>query len=56
MQKDVLSLGATVRFEDLELGDTKTYQIVGEDEADIKAGKVSIVSPYRPCADWQRRR
>ncbi|MEE9331193.1 MAG: transcription elongation factor GreA [Methylophilaceae bacterium] len=37
--------GATVRFEDLELGDTKTYQIVGEDEADIKAGKVSIVSP-----------
>jgi transcription elongation factor GreA len=37
--------GATVRFEDLDSGDIKTYQIVGEDEADIKAGKISIVSP-----------
>jgi transcription elongation factor GreA len=37
--------GATVRFEDLDSGDVKTYQIVGEDEADIKAGKISIVSP-----------
>lgn len=37
--------GATVHFEDLETGDTNTYQIVGEDEADIKGGKISIVSP-----------
>lgn len=37
--------GATVRFEDLESGDIKTYQIVGEDEADIKNGKISIASP-----------
>jgi transcription elongation factor GreA len=37
--------GATVRIEDLESGDTKTYQIVGEDEADIKGGKISIGSP-----------
>ena len=37
--------GATVRFEDLESGETKTYQIVGEDEADIKGGKISIASP-----------
>ena len=37
--------GATLRFEDLETGDTKTYQIVGEDEADIKGGKISIASP-----------
>jgi transcription elongation factor GreA len=37
--------GATVRFEDLDTGDTKTYQIVGEDEADIKGGKVSVSSP-----------
>src|SRR6476646_12276937 len=28
--------GATVRFEDLDSGDTKIYQIVGDDEADIK--------------------
>jgi transcription elongation factor GreA len=37
--------GATVRFEDLDSGEIKTYQIVGEDEADIKGGKISIVSP-----------
>jgi len=37
--------GTTVRCEDLETGDMQTYQIVGEDEADIKSGKISIVSP-----------
>ncbi len=37
--------GATVRFEDLDSGESKTYQIVGEDEADIKNGKISMVSP-----------
>ena len=37
--------GATVNMEDLETGDNKTYQIVGEDEADIKGGKISIGSP-----------
>ena len=37
--------GATVEMEDLEGGKTVTYQIVGEDEADIKLGKVSVNSP-----------
>lgn len=37
--------GATVKLEDLESGEEKTYQIVGEDEADIKLDKISIVSP-----------
>ena len=37
--------GATVKIEDLASGDSKTYQIVGEDEADIKGGKISIGSP-----------
>ena len=37
--------GATVELEDLDSGDTVTYQIVGEDEADIKAGKISVSSP-----------
>jgi len=37
--------GATVNMEDLDSGDNKTYQIVGEDEADIKGGKISIASP-----------
>lgn len=36
---------ATVNVEDLDSGDNKTYQIVGDDEADIKAGKVSVSSP-----------
>ncbi len=37
--------GATVDLEDLESGDRVTYQIVGDDEADIKQGKISISSP-----------
>lgn len=37
--------GATIEIEDLESGDTFTYQIVGDDEADIKQGKISINSP-----------
>ena len=37
--------GATVNIEDLDSGDKKTYQIVGEDEADIKNGKISVSSP-----------
>ena len=37
--------GATVDLEDVEKGLKVTYQIVGEDEADIKQGKISINSP-----------
>jgi len=37
--------GATVELEELESGDTVTYQIVGDDEADIKAGRISVSSP-----------
>lgn len=37
--------GATVDVEDQDSGEQATYQIVGEDEADIKAGKISINSP-----------
>jgi transcription elongation factor GreA len=37
--------GATVDLEDQDSGDSVTYQIVGEDEADIKAGKISVNSP-----------
>lgn len=36
---------ATVKLLDLENEDEVTYQIVGDDEADIKDGKVSINSP-----------
>jgi transcription elongation factor GreA len=37
--------GATLDLEDQDSGAQVTYQIVGEDEADIKAGKISINSP-----------
>ncbi|WP_250451921.1 transcription elongation factor GreA [Caballeronia sp. ATUFL_M2_KS44] len=37
--------GATVELEDLESGDTVTYQIVGDDEADIDHGLISVSSP-----------
>ncbi|MEH6458901.1 MULTISPECIES: transcription elongation factor GreA [Chitinimonas] len=37
--------GTTVDLEDLESGDNVTYQIVGDDEADIKLGKISVSSP-----------
>ncbi len=37
--------GATVDIEDQDSGDRVTYQIVGEDEADIKDGKISVNSP-----------
>ena len=36
--------GATVEMEDQDSGDGVTYQIVGEDEADIKNGKISVNS------------
>jgi transcription elongation factor GreA len=37
--------GATVDLEEVGSGETVTYQIVGDDEADIKSGKISISSP-----------
>ncbi len=37
--------GATVELEDAETGDAVVYQIVGDDEADVKAGKISVSSP-----------
>ena len=37
--------GATVDLSDEETGDEITYQIVGEDEADIKANMISVGSP-----------
>jgi len=37
--------GATVDLEDLDTGDKVRYQIVGDDEADIKAGLISVSSP-----------
>ena len=37
--------GATVELEDQNDGKSLSYQIVGEDEADIKSARISITSP-----------
>ena len=37
--------GATLDLEDQDSGTQVCYQIVGEDEADIKSGKISVNSP-----------
>jgi len=37
--------GATVELEDEDGGNAVTYQLVGEDEADIRGGRISITSP-----------
>ena len=49
--------GATVELEDEESGDTVKYQIVGEDEADLKLGLVNISSPIaRALRQWLQSR
>lgn len=37
--------GATVELEDQHDGASVAYQIVGEDEADIRSGRISVTSP-----------
>jgi transcription elongation factor GreA len=42
---DTITFGATVTVADGESGEEKVYQLVGEDEADIKQGLLSVTSP-----------
>src|SRR5574338_370392 len=42
---DQVKFGATVNLVDEDSGDKAKYKIVGEDESDVKAGKISITSP-----------
>ena len=42
---DTVKFGATVTLEDDESGDKVKYKIVGEYEANVKEGKISIASP-----------
>src|SRR5919206_5365008 len=42
---DRIKFGATVKLVDEDTDEEKSYQIVGENEADVKSGKVSITSP-----------
>jgi transcription elongation factor GreA len=45
IKSDRIVFGATVTMTDLEDDSTMTYMIVGVDEADVKGGKISILSP-----------
>lgn len=42
---DTVKFGATVKLADEDTDEEKTYQIVGDQEADVKLGKISISSP-----------
>ena len=42
---DKVIFGTTVLIEDLSDSSRITYKIVGEDEANIKEGKISVISP-----------
>lgn len=42
---DKVIFGTTVSLVDTDSGQVVRYKIVGEDEADLKAGKISVMSP-----------
>ncbi|MEL7428366.1 MAG: transcription elongation factor GreA [Pseudomonadota bacterium] len=42
---DTVKFGATVKLADEDTDEESTYQIVGDQEADVKSGKISISSP-----------
>lgn len=45
LKGDTVVFGAKVTVRDEDSGDEATYQIVGDDESDIKSGRLSISSP-----------
>jgi transcription elongation factor GreA len=45
LQGDTITFGAIVKLVDEDTDEEKTYQIVGDQEADVKQGRISISSP-----------
>ena len=45
MSGDKVKFGATVKLIDEDTDEEKVYQIVGDQEADVKAGRISVSSP-----------
>ena len=45
MSGDMVRFGATVKIVNEDTDEESTYQIVGEDEANVKDGKISVTSP-----------
>ena len=44
-QPDNIRFGVTVDLEDADTGETVVYTILGEDEADLARGEISVTSP-----------
>ena len=45
LSNEKVVFGSTVTLVDMESGDTKKYTLIGQEEADLKQGKISIQSP-----------
>jgi transcription elongation factor GreA len=45
LSNEKVVFGATVTLADTESGDIKKYTLVGQEEADLKKGKISVQSP-----------
>jgi len=45
LSNEKVVFGATVTLADTETGDVKQYTLVGQEEADLKKGKISVQSP-----------
>ena len=45
LKSNTIIFGAVVELQDCETEDKMSYQIVGEDESDVKNGKISIFAP-----------
>lgn len=45
MSGDTIKFGARVKLVDEDTEEEKTYQIVGDQEADVKEGRISVSSP-----------
>ena len=46
IKSDRVVFGAHVKIQDLESEEETQYQIVGADEADVKQGRISVMSPF----------
>lgn len=45
LSNEKVVFGSTVTLADTDTGETRTYTLVGQDEADIKKGRISVQSP-----------
>jgi transcription elongation factor GreA len=54
MHGDRVKFGARITLEDVESGETKTFRIVGPEEADLAQGTISVTAPMaRACINHE---